>query len=70
MLPSQQRDLEGTWTRVGPRKYVLVGRAHRRHPANPIELFMCGGDAAFCQITLTTVTVTAFTRKRMNCSVF
>jgi len=34
-------------TRVGPRKHVLDESAHRRHLANAIEPFMCGGDAAF-----------------------
>jgi len=34
--------------------YVLYGGAHWRNLANAIEPFMCGGDAAFCQITLTT----------------
>jgi len=28
--------------------------AHRRHLKNTTERSMCGGDAAFCQITLTT----------------
>ena len=28
--------------------------AHWRHPANMTELSVCGGDAALCQITLTT----------------
>ena len=28
--------------------------AHWRHLANTIELSVCGGDAALCQITLTT----------------
>jgi len=27
---------------------------HLRHLANTTEPFMCGGDAALCQITLTT----------------
>ena len=27
---------------------------HWRNPANTIELFVCGDDAAFCQMTLTT----------------
>jgi len=30
------------------------GRAHWRHLPNTIETSVCGGDAAFCQITLTT----------------
>jgi len=32
---------------------MLMG-AYRRNLANTIEPPMCGGDAAFCQITLTT----------------
>ena len=30
------------------------GRAHWRHLANTIELSVRGGDAALCQVTLTT----------------
>jgi len=30
------------------------GGAYWRHLANANELSVCGGDAAFCQITLTT----------------
>jgi len=44
----------GVWTRVGRRKHVLDGDAHWHHQSNAIEQSMCGGDAAFCQITLTT----------------
>jgi len=44
----------GIWTRVGPRKHALGGGAHWRHVLNTISPSMCGGDAAFCQITLTT----------------
>jgi len=44
----------GIWTHVGPRKHVLRGGAHGRHLANTTEPSMCGGDAACCQITLTT----------------
>jgi len=29
------------------------GKAHWRHLANTIELSVCGGNAALCQITLT-----------------
>jgi len=36
------------WTRVSP------WGAHGRHLANTTEPSMCCGDAAFCQITLTT----------------
>ena len=32
----------------------LDGGAHWRPPANEIEPFVCGGDAALCQITLST----------------
>ena len=31
-----------------------IWRAHWRHLANTAQLSMCGGDAALCQITLTT----------------
>jgi len=31
-----------------------MGGAHWRNLANAIEPSMCGGDAAFCQLTLTT----------------
>jgi len=43
----------GVSTRVGPSKHVLDGGAHWRHLANTIEPSTFGGDAAFCQITLT-----------------
>ena len=33
--------------------FLYMG-AHWRHLANSTELSMCGGDAALCQITLTT----------------
>ena len=39
---------------VGPRNRVSDGCAHRRHLAIMIEPFVHGGDAALCQITLTT----------------
>jgi len=35
-------------------KHVLDGGAHWRSLANTAEPSMCGGDAACCQITLTT----------------
>jgi len=38
----------------GPRKHVLGGSANWRHLTNTIEPSVCGGDAACCQITLTT----------------
>jgi len=41
-------------TRVGPRKHVLGGDEHWQHLLNTTKPSMCGGDAAFCQITLTT----------------
>jgi len=55
----------GLWTRVdrGKHKFNRVrqvtpmcprGRVHCRNLANTIELFVCGGDAALCQITLIT----------------
>jgi len=34
----------GIWIWVGPRKHVLVGD----------KPFLCGGNAVFCQITLST----------------
>ena len=37
----------------GPRKYVIDGDVHWRHLANMAESYTYGGDAAFCQITLT-----------------
>jgi len=44
------------WTGVVPRKHDLDAGAHarRRNLANTTEPFMCCGDAALCQITLTT----------------
>jgi len=33
---------------------ILDGGSHWRNLANTIEPSMCGGDVAFCQITLTT----------------
>jgi len=33
------------------------GSAHLRQPANTIEPFVCDGDAALCQITLTTCSI-------------
>jgi len=44
----------GIWTHVGARKHVLHGAAHWLNLANTSKLSMCGGDAALCQITLTT----------------
>jgi len=41
----------GILSGVGPRKDVVDGM-HQR--SNAIEPSMCDGDAAFCQITLTT----------------
>jgi len=45
--------LFGMWTRVDL-NHALDGGALWRHPANTIELSKCGGDAALCQITLST----------------
>jgi len=47
-------EMFGLGTRVDPGKHVLGGGSHWRNLANTIEPSMCGGDAAFCQITLTT----------------
>jgi len=44
----------GMWTRVSPRKHVLDAGASGRTLANTTELSVCSGDAALCQITLTT----------------
>jgi len=33
---------------------MLDGGEHRHHLVNTIEPSVCGGDVAFCQITLTT----------------
>jgi len=41
----------GIWTLVGPRKHQ---GAHWCHPATTTGPPMCGGDAAYRQITLTT----------------
>ena len=41
----------GLWTRVGRRKRLLQ-RSHWCHLANTIELSVCCGDAALCQINL------------------
>jgi len=42
------------WTCVGSKKHVLGRSAHWHHLANTIEPSMCSGNAACCQITLTT----------------
>jgi len=45
----------GLWTRVGRREHKFIVYARWRQCAlNATEPFMCGGDAACCQITLTT----------------
>jgi len=44
----------GIWTRVGPNNCILGGSAHWHYLANTIELSMCGGDVACCQLTLIT----------------
>jgi len=38
----------------GPKEACIRWGAHWLHLANTIEPSMCGGDAALCQITLTT----------------
>jgi len=53
--PAEQIEMTfEVWTWVDPRKHALDGSAQWRNLANTIEPFMCGGDAALCQITLTT----------------
>jgi len=42
-----------TLSLVGLRNRVLDVGAHWRHLANTTEPSVCGGDAALCQITLT-----------------
>ena len=47
----------GLWTWVGQRSTcsIIFAKWHQwRHLANTIESSVCGGDAALCQITLTT----------------
>jgi len=44
----------GMWTQVGQRKHMLDVGAHWHNLVNTIEPSMCGGNAAFSQITLTT----------------
>jgi len=41
-------------TRVRQRTIILVAGTHWRLLTNAIEPSVCGGDAVFCQITLTT----------------
>jgi len=54
----------GLSTQVGRKKHEFSrirevapmcpdGRAHFRNLANTIQLFVCGGDAALCEVTLT-----------------
>jgi len=43
-------------------------RAHWHHVANTIEPSACGGDAALCQITLTTCSVCLSRRQRQTAS--
>jgi len=60
----------GMWTGVGPENHVLAESrwrlryircgAHWCHLANTIEPIVCDGDAALCQITLTTCCPTCF----------
>jgi len=42
------------WDSGGPKEACLRWGAHWRHLANTTKLTVCGGDAACCQITLTT----------------
>jgi len=53
------------WTRVSLKKHVLDGVhiGRWRHLANTIEPSVCSGDAAFCQINLTTCYCCAEQRK-------
>jgi len=55
----------GLYTQVGERKHKCNcifqvapmcphGRVHWRHLANTIDPFVCGNDAALCQITFST----------------
>jgi len=46
--------LFGIWIWVDSGKQVLDRGAHWRNLASAIEPFVCGSDAAFCQITFTT----------------
>jgi len=65
----------GLWTRIGGRKQKFnrirqvaptfpCGKAHWCHLANTIELPVCGGDAALCQITMTTLVRNVWTKVR------
>jgi len=64
------------WTWLGQRKHKFNRvcqvapmyphvMAHWRHLANTIELSVCGGDAALCQLALTTCCISP---KSMLCS--
>jgi len=44
----------GIWRQVGPRKHALTVGAHYSQLAITTELSMCGVNAAYCEITLTT----------------
>jgi len=44
----------GLWTVVGPSNHVLDGGCTLAQPGNTMELSTCVGDAALCQIPLTT----------------
>ena len=44
----------GRHTLVGPRNHILDAVGHRRHLVNITERSVCCGNAALCQITLTT----------------
>jgi len=45
----------GLSLRMRQKKHTLHRSARRRHLTNTIGPSLCGGDAAFCQITLTTI---------------
>jgi len=44
----------GMWTRAWVQESIIRLGAHWHHLANTVEPSMRSGDAAFCQITLTT----------------
>jgi len=47
----------GLWTRAGPKNHVLDvlgGDAYWYYLLSTTEPSICGGDAAFCQVTLAT----------------
>ena len=52
----------------GPREPCIRWDAHRRHLANTVERSVRGGDAALCQMTLTTCCVCGRRRSRVALS--